>query len=249
MNAIDIVYSVWGHYVIRCEDPELVWKHMRDDGYFIGDDRLLGMPAEFRQHFHSTYFTEDVLRRYPDDVPADRERARDVIHYAWTSPTEVALTEHDTIAIPDRHGRRGPREFARIELLRDAMFSTWVTGVLSLVPVESRLARGTFGVNLFRTRTQVVTGPHRDHEQFIVVYVLDKVGTGAETSLHNGDEVVVGATLQPGEFVIFDDSRYKHSASPLISPPGAEARRDALVCTVDYPAGATAPVARRPGDD
>jgi hypothetical protein len=41
-------------------------------------------------------------------------------------------------------------------------------------------------------------------------------------------------TLQPGEFVIFDDSRFKHSASPLVNPPGGEARRDVLVCTVNY---------------
>jgi hypothetical protein len=204
---------------------------MRNDGFHIADENFLGVPADFRQRFHRQYFTTGILRRYPDDIPADRERARDVIRYDWAGEDKVSLVSHDSVAIA-REGRLGPREFSRVELVEDEDFAIWTAGILSLVPPESRLERGTFGVNLFRTRTQVVTGQHRDHERFIIVYVLAKSGDGAETTLHDDlGEVVQRTTLRPGEFVIFDDERFKHSASPLT---GAGARRDVLVCTVNY---------------
>jgi hypothetical protein len=133
--------------------------------------------------------------------------------------------------------RKGPVEVSRVELTGDPEFIAWAKGILSLIPKEDRLEKGTFGVNLFRTRTQVVSGPHRDHERFIIVYVVDKIGTGAETSLHDVNDVerVVDRTvLGPGEFVIFDDERFMHSASPLVDPPDGKARRDVLVCTVNY---------------
>lgn len=219
------------------DNLELAWKNIASAGYFIGDDRLLGMPEGFRKRLHGRYFTEGVLKRYPDDIPADRERARDVIRYEWATRDRITLASHHVVSIGDRHGRRGPQHISRVELVHDNEFAAWAAGILALVPPGRRLTRGTFGVNLFRTRTQVVTGPHQDHEQFIVVYVLDKIGTGAETSLHDVHDVHKVAertTLRPGEFVIFDDTRFKHSASRLIAPPGGQARRDVLVCTVNF---------------
>ncbi|MCE7008309.1 2OG-Fe dioxygenase family protein [Kibdelosporangium philippinense] len=219
-------------------DLNLAWKHMRTAGYFLGSDDTLGLRPGFRQRLHQNYFTEAVLRNYPDDSPADRERARDVLRYRWSSEDKVELSRHDAIGLGTGNGRKGPTEVARAELSADAEVTAWTAGILSCVPPEKRLEEGTFGVNLFRTRTQVVSGPHQDHEQFIVVYVVAKTGTGAETSLHTVDDeadVVVRTVLRPGEFVIFDDSRFKHSASPLIDPPDGKAMRDVLVCTVNYP--------------
>jgi hypothetical protein len=40
--------------------------------------------------------------------------------------------------------------------------------------------------------------------------------------------------LNPGDIIIFEDKRFKHDASPLANPLDGSARRDALVCTVDY---------------
>jgi hypothetical protein len=207
---------------------------MRTDGFFIANDDLFGIDG-FRQHFHSEYFTSQTLRCYPGDVPADRERAREVVRYEWTRDG-MALSSNDTVAIRDRDGLRPTREFDRVDLLSDRAFPLWTAGILSLIPKEARLERGTFGVNLFRTRTDVVTGPHRDEQPFIIIYVLDKIGGGAETSLHdvdNVDNIVVKEMLNPGQFIIFNDSRFMHSATPLVAPPGGEARRDVLVCTVD----------------
>ena len=56
--------------------------------------------------------------------------------------------------------------------------------LLQLVPPKRRQPDGTFGVNLFRTFTNVVTTPHRDNEEFVIIYVLDRVGEGAETYLY-----------------------------------------------------------------
>ncbi|MEV4318514.1 2OG-Fe dioxygenase family protein [Actinocrispum sp. NPDC049592] len=208
------------------------WDDMRAAGFHLGDEDRLGLTADFRRDFHAAFFTPRIVRRYDGDIPADRERAREVIRYDWVSEDQVDLASHHTVAI-NRAGREGPCDFDRVDLLSHPGFREWTTGMLSLVPEEYRLDRGTFGVNLFRTRTNVVTGPHQDHERFIVIYVLDKAGDGAETSLHDiTDERVVAKTvLQPGEFVIFDDTRFKHSASPLV---GVDARRDVLVCTVNY---------------
>ena len=99
-------------------------------------------------------------------------------------------------------------------------------------------------MNLFRTFTNVVTKPHHDNEEFIILYVLDRIGEGAETYLYapadvtDGGEIkgepVLRQQLNPGDIIIFEDKLFKHGATPLIDPPGGIARRDALVCTVDY---------------
>ena len=41
--------------------------------------------------------------------------------------------------------------------------------------------------------------------------------------------------LNPGDLMIFEDKKFKHGATPLTTPPGERAKRDVLVCTVDYP--------------
>ena len=98
-------------------------------------------------------------------------------------------------------------------------------------------------MNLFRTFTNVVTKPHHDNEQFIIIYVLDRIGEGAETYFYAPADVtddgeikappILRQQLNPGDIIIFEDERFKHGATPLINPPGGTARRDALICTVD----------------
>ena len=48
-------------------------------------------------------------------------------------------------------------------------------------------------------------------------------------------EQVLWQQLNPGELMIFEDRRFKHGATPLIPSPGGQAKRDVLVCTVDFP--------------
>jgi hypothetical protein len=111
------------------------------------------------------------------------------------------------------------------------------------VPEDRRQQRGTFGVNLFRTHTDVVTKPHQDEEEFIILYVLDRDGDDAESYLYEYDETdaagiggqILRKQLNPGDLMIFEDIRFMHGATPLIPPPGGRAKRDVLVCTVDYP--------------
>jgi hypothetical protein len=120
-----------------------------------------------------------------------------------------------------------------------------------LVPPDRRQPDGTFGVNLFRTFTNVVTKPHHDNEKFIIIYVIDRIGDGANTRLYLPEDVtedgrvsgaaVIEQQLNPGDIILFEDELFKHDASPLISLPDRAAMRDALICTVDNIATYLAP--------
>jgi 2OG-Fe dioxygenase len=223
---------------------ELVWADLAAQGYALTSDRAIGLPEECRQNFCDAYFNKpETLRHDEGDIPADRERVRDVIRYQWHD-ADLRVRRHDSITITDRADIPGKREHSRVELLEDAQAKELIQAFLHLVPPDQRQSDGTFGVNLFRTFTNVVTKPHHDNEEFIVIYVIDRIGDGAETRLYRAGDVtdggqVTGAAvlkqqLNPGDIIIFDDKRYKHDASPLVNPPGGSARRDALVCTVDY---------------
>jgi len=219
-----------------------VWQSLRHQGYAVTDDESIGLPPQFREHFSRTYFNEETLRHDEGDWPIDRKRARDVIRYYWFD-SDLELEEHDRITITNRAGISGEREHRRIPLLKDALGAQLARAFLHLVPAERRQPDGTFGVNMFRTYTNVVTSPHHDNEEFILLYVLDRIGGGATSYLFeataNGDAAatpVLEQQLNPGQILIFEDKRFLHGATPLEPPPGEKAaRRDALVCTVDYP--------------
>jgi hypothetical protein len=205
-------------------------------GFSAFSGSLLGLPDDFDETLSRTYFNDQVLSSDVPDIPEDRKRARDVIYYEWHS-SRLDLSEHDTIVIKNRGNIPGERKHSRVQLLDNEYGRAWVEACLSLIPVSRRSNRGTFGVNLFRTFTQVVTKPHQDDEEYIIIYVLDKVGTGAESYLYSSDnpeKLLFSSTLQPGEGLIFKDQSFLHGATALVAPEAAHAQRDALVCTVDY---------------
>jgi hypothetical protein len=133
---------------------------------------------------------------------------------------------------------------SRVRLLEDPWAEEFLSALLTLVPPGRRRCAGTMGVNLFRTFTDVVAKPHYDNEEFIILYVLDRQGEGAESYLYAPDDVtsegeVIGepilrVQLNPGGIIIFDDARFKHGATPLEALPDGTSVRDVLVCTVDY---------------
>jgi 2OG-Fe dioxygenase len=216
---------------------------MLRQGFAVTSDQAIGLPEKFRENFVQTYFVDGVIRHDKGDMPADRERARDVIRYNWDNG-ELRLAEYKTISITDRAGIKGKRDHARVRLLKDAQAEELVRAFLSLIPASKRQLAGTFGVNLFRTRTNVVSSPHRDDEEFIFIYVLNRVGGGAETHLYDAGAVkanglsavqpVFQHQLEPGELIVFDDVQFLHDASPLVPDLDGIAMRDALVCTVDF---------------
>jgi hypothetical protein len=220
-----------------------IWASLTEYGYAITDEKRIGFRENFRTSFSETYFNNGTLRHDEGDRPKDRERARDVIFYQWREK-DLELHEFDTITITDRAGIDGKRDHARVRLLEDELTRNFVRILLAMVPPDRRQDEGTFGVNLFRTYTDVVTTPHHDHEQFIITYVVDRVGDGAETYLYRPADVRADGTisgepilrqqLNPGQMIIFEDRRYKHGATRLIPPDGRRARRDAVICTVDY---------------
>lgn len=206
-------------------------------GFARVTDRGLGLPSDFREKLTETYFNDKVLRSDVPDLPVDRKRARDVIYYEWDAPL-LQLSEYKDILIKNRGDIPGERQHSRVMLLENDYARAWVTACLSLIPAKSRKNQGTFGVNLFRTYTNVVTRPHKDNEEFVIIYVLDKIGSGAKSYLYSSDNPekrIFFGTLRPGEILIFSDSDFLHGATPLEPRPGRSAQRDALVCTVDYP--------------
>jgi len=228
-----------------------IWSDLTGKGYAITSDEALGLPEKFRTNFGQTYFNDHVLEDDPGGKPPGRKRARDVVRYQWHDDG-LDVREHDKITITDRDGRPGGREHSRVELVKDPQAEELIRTLLSLVPPKQRQPDGTFGVNLFRTVRDVVTHPHHDDEQFCLIYVLDRVGGGAETYLYDPDDVpdrgeptaepVLKHQLNPGDIIIFEDDRFKHSTTPLEAPPGESAKRDVLVCTVDHPGTYLPPV-------
>ena len=221
-----------------------VWATLTKDHYALLNDQTIGLPTNFRKSFLGKYFNDQTLRHDKGDWPVDRKRARDVVEYEWRDDG-LHLREYDKITLIDRGGIPGEREHARVWLLDDPEAEQFVRAFLGLVPPDRRQRKGTFGINLFRTFTNVVTKPHHDDEQFIMLYVLDRIGSGAESYLYDPDDVMdtgrVTAEprhrhqLNPGQILIFEDRFFKHGATPLIAPAGGKARRDVLVCTVNYP--------------
>jgi hypothetical protein len=213
-----------------------------EQGYAVTSDQAIGLPEKFRDNFAQTYFVDDLIRHDAGDWPIDRKRARDVIYYEWHNG-ELRLREYEKITITDRANIKGEREHARVWLLGDPQAEQFIRTLLTLIPLGRRSAKGTFGANLFRTYTNVVTKPHRDGEEFVFIYVLNRLGDGAETHLYDLDSVTADGIpkgqpifrrqLQPGDLIVFDDERYFHDASPLVPPEGGQAMRDALVCTID----------------
>ena len=221
-----------------------VHEEIAEHGYALTTEWDIGLPPKCGKNFQKAYFNIRRLRHDKGDRPHDRKRARDVILYEWNDG-KLTLEEYETIAIWDRSEIKGERIHKRIELLKDRQARELIETFLSLVPEDRRQQRGTFGVNLFRTHTDVVSKPHQDEEEFIILYVLDREGDGAESYLYEYDKEKMGAEevgeqvlrkqLNPGDLMIFQDNRFKHGATQLIPPSGGRAKRDVLVCTVDLP--------------
>jgi hypothetical protein len=228
------------HVSVGHEDA---WAALERRGYALTNDRSIGLPEKFRQNFSQAYFNSWTLHHDAGDLPVDRQRARDVIRYQWRDG-RPRLWPHDTITITDRADIPGQREHSRVQLLDDPQAEDLVRAFLQLVPPSRRQPDGTLGMNLFRTFTNVVTIPHHDKEEFIILYVLDRIGEGAETYLYAPSDVtaegqvmappVLRQQLGPGDIIIFEDKLFKHGATPLINPADGTAMRDAIVCTVDY---------------
>lgn len=239
--------------------PEIstIWEDLRGRGFSLISDGDLGLPEKFRDNFHQAYFNDLVLRHDDGDWPEDRKRARDVVHYTW-SGSELELREYETIAITDRAGIKGERIHKRVEILEDPQAEELARTLLSLIPPERRHPEGTLGVNFFRTYTDVVTRPHHDDEEFIILYVMHRDGDGARSYLFEDRNYrrncaanpaamepetpdlaplpqVLDYQLNPGQLLLFDDARFQHGATPLEPPPGSQAMRDVIVFTVDYP--------------
>ena len=150
-------------YVIPAAELHRVHKEIADQGFALTTEGDIGLPPKCAKNLQGAYFDGGQLRHDKGDYQKDRERARDVILYEWNNGN-LSLEEYETIAIWDRSEIEGERIHKRIELLEDPQARELIETFLSLVPEDRRQQRGTFGVNLFRTHTDVVSKPHQDQE-------------------------------------------------------------------------------------
>lgn len=232
MHSIDMLQ---GAHVTH-QELSHIWEDLAKKDFAFVTDTHLGLPGGLRPHICRRFFNNEVLEVDHPAVHKDRDRARDVIRYRW-SGDRLMLREHDVAEIRNRSGFVGSRSIARVMALADPMMTSWIRAALTIVPPHLRQDEGTIGVNFLRTRTTVVSGPHQDEEEYVLVYIVNKHGGGAETTLHNvanPKEIVHRVTLGPGDFLIFRDAAFLHSVSPLTAVNASPAQRDAIVCTVNY---------------
>lgn len=232
---------------------------LRRENYVVLRDQDLGFGLEFRNHLLTHYFNTDIVRKHKDDVPHDRERARDVARVAFLPQPGLYVTNDDAILpVPaglylSRHPhtdvglRRKSNishrpEYSRVESLQDLSLTRFLAALNNLVPPEDHPPTTTMGVNFFRTYTDVVATPHQDEENYIFVYVVDKVGYGARTRLYRRYYQTEGfkstphtsVILEPGMMIVFKDSDFQHFTSQLFPLPTGQVRRDVMVCTLNY---------------
>jgi hypothetical protein len=213
----------------------MVRKYLEVDGYAVVTDAALGIDAEDRMAISRKYFEDTALEADLVTVHADRRRSRDVLRYV-REDARIELSENPTVTIVNRSGHEGARTPLRVETLNEPTLQLFVRRMLDFVPQDRRSRSGTFGINFFQTRTNVVSKPHRDDEDFCIIYVVDIRGSDAETQLRkidDPDEIHFRYALRAGEILIFDDTRFLHYTSPISGPDSRY--RNALVCTVDSP--------------
>ena len=202
----------------------------------------IGLSDNFRRKFHQTYFDAQILQNDYDDLLASRHRGRDVIRYEWRDGTLI-LSENDTTEIADRSEIIGKWTCARVELLADHQGEELVRALLQLVPLVRRQPAGTFGVNLLRNFAGRTTAPHHEMEEFVINYVLNRIGAEAETYLYDPNDLrsdgsaaapMLRTQLGAGSILIFEDRKFMQATTSLINLPNETASYDALVCTIDY---------------
>jgi len=248
--------------LIRGHGPILA--DINTDGYCIGDVMKTSPVPDICEHLEQEYFST-VLKLDPyNQYPSNRERARDVIRYLWVDG-ELELSEDqpedDMLTIGKRSYTDEVREYERVRLLDDSRVIEYIKSVLRLVPPKNRHVEGTIGVNFFRTFTDVVSGPHRDDEEFVFTHVINKDALGATSTLYQegpdgkpSKKPYTSVTLNPGMFMFHNDVDLLHSVKSLKSAYGRKhvssrpTFRDVVVCTIDkspfpYINGAPSPYA------
>jgi hypothetical protein len=244
--------------VLPAPTAEAIRQQLRRDRYAILTDQTLGVGPDFREHLLHSYFNTEMVRVHEGDVPRNRARAREAVYAAFLPEDGLYITGQGAAPIRSGmylarspHTRVGERlqsnidnqrpEYSRIESLQDPKLTQFIVALHGLVPPEDRPTTSTMGINFFRTHTDVVAKPHQDEENYVFVYVVDKVGYGARTSLYAKDSwggfrsyPHASITLEPGMLIVFKDEAFQHMTSSIIPPKSGEARRDVIVCTANY---------------
>lgn len=251
-NFLDLNDGEIRHNLHLWCDGDLAREQLHKHGFTLLNDTLIGYSGygpKLRQYL-SGIFESDIVRIHEGDHPPDRERARDVARVAFQgnleSPTfpMIELNSHHTTAITNRHksniAHRPP--YSRLEITKDPILHPFVKRLITFLPPEALTEKTTIGINFFRTHTNVVERPHQDEEKYVMIYVVDKIGSGARTQLYKKnqygtfeDRPFFSRSLAPGEILIFKDEDYLHDVTPLVPTADGRSQRDAIIMTFNHP--------------
>lgn len=203
-------------------------EELRTRGYTVVPADVIVSTAE-RQALAAARFNDDRLERDLAHVHPMRERADDVVCFAWTGDavrmSEAPGNHPDPSRIYVQLTRNfvEARHYRRFAALESGAIASLVETVLRLIPDEERRADGQVGIHTVRTHGLVVPVWHRDGNRrcpvdWVISYVVSKTGAGARTQLatdRSGKDLVAEHELAPGELIMHRDDRYYHYVTPL----------------------------------
>jgi 2-oxoglutarate-Fe(II)-dependent dioxygenase family protein len=215
-----------------------IQRELEVPGYVKTSDLKLGFGTELREVLMRRLFNDpEIVRHHPGDVPKDRKRARDVVEYYQDEDTYY-FSEYPTIELkPQGNITERPKQ-SRFFAFNYPLLARFISMIPSFQPseVQNENPEGTIGINAFITQTDVVTDFHSDNERYVILYCVNKIGSGGETTIQQDyplPPIQYSTTLEPGDIFIFTDHHYRHYTSGLKNEQGQIAQRSMLVCTID----------------
>jgi hypothetical protein len=155
-----------------------------------------------------------------------------------------ALTDDESVGLPQKFRENFDQTYFSDQILRpdegdwpidrkrarDVIRHWWNDGELDLAEHDTITITNRAGIPGKREHARVNLLSDPQAEELVRAYdPADVLDDGEATA-----EPILRRQLNPGQIIIFEDSRFKHGATPLVPPPGESAMRDALICTVDY---------------
>lgn len=168
-------------------------------------------------------------------VHEDRDRARDVLRFAFDASGEPVLAAAEAVTLVGASDNFGPREHKRLWLRDNDVIRRFATSILAVIGLRQLPPAGRISFDLFRTRRVVTHSRHRDGETYVGIYCVERHCEGAVTELsldQAGTQIVFRRELQPGAFLLFRDDQFFHHTTEITTAPELRPYRHAIVVTV-----------------
>lgn len=211
---------------MNCKDLERFSNNLTKNGYVLLNEMEIGLDAEVRSKITNKYFSN--LEKDNPEVHSNRLRSREVLLFNRAND-QFSFKQSDSIELVNRN-YEGVRTYKRVNLLDDFDFSFLFKSLINICEPHKNI-NGSMGINLFRTYKVVTETRHRDFEDYVIIYCINKTGNGAFTQLTKdavGKEIIFEASLKAGEILVFKDEPFYHYTTPLES----DEPRDVVIITL-----------------